>query len=294
MTIDSRMDHFLIKDGLWEGYSLYDLYEEAHTPFDWHEELFNYASQLGITLFSSPFDESAIDLLEDLDTPAFKIASFELVDIPLIKYAAKLNKPMLMSTGMATINEISEAVEAVKAQGNNQIMLFHCVSSYPAELSESNLRNIEILKKEFALEIGLSDHTMTNTASISALTLGAVAFEKHFKVDANEDGPDSSFSLLPEQLETIIRECNDTWSALSSRSFERSKSEDSNKIFRRSLCFVEDKAEGDIVLETDIRRIRPGYGLPPKFYDDVIGMKVTKDLLRGTPVTWDLLKKNDT
>ena len=290
MTIDCKKDHFQIKEGLWKGYSLYKLYEEAHTPFEWHKELFEFAKDLGITLFSTPFDETAVDLLETLDTPAYKIASFELVDLPLVKCVAETQKPVLMSTGMASLEEISEAVETVKSVGNEQILLFHCVSSYPAPLVESNLRIIEILKREFDVEVGLSDHTMSHTAAIIAVALGAVAIEKHFKVDANEDGPDSSFSLLPDELRSLVGECEDVWAALGSNLFNRAKAEKSSLVFRRSLYFVRDKKAGEVITTDDIRRIRPGNGVAPKYFEKIIGRKLSEDVERGDPVVWDVLE----
>ena len=290
MTIDCNKDHFQIKDGLWRGYHLYKLYEEAHTPFEWHKELFEFAKDLGITLFSTPFDETAVDLLETLDTPAYKIASFELVDLPLVKCVAETQKPVLMSTGMASLEEISEAVETVKSVGNKQTLLFHCISSYPAPLVESNLRIIEILKREFDVEVGLSDHTMSHTAAIIAVALGAVAIEKHFKVDAHEDGPDSSFSLLPDELRSLVGECEDAWTALGSNLFGRAKAEQSSLVFRRSLYFARDKKAGEVITTDDIRRIRPGYGVAPKYFEKIIGRKLSEDVERGDPVVWDVLE----
>lgn len=290
MTIDSRKEDFLIQDGLWAGYSLYELYDEAQTPYAWHEDLFVFASQLNMTLFSSVFDETSVDLLEKLGAPAYKIASFELTDIPLIDYVAKTKKPVLLSTGMSTLEEIAEAVETVKSNGNNSILLFHCVSSYPASVIESNIRNIEYLQKEFGLLVGLSDHTLCQTASIAATALGAVAIEKHFKVRKNDTGPDSSFSISPSELRSLVEKTNDISQALRSKNFGRSASERSNIRFRRSLYFVKDKKLGDTVKSSDIRRIRPGFGLNPKYLDDIIGRKLTKDVERGDPVAWDLVE----
>jgi pseudaminic acid synthase len=270
MTLDSRKEDFLIQDGLWAGYSLYELYDEAHTPYAWHEDLFVFASQLNMTLFSSVFDETSVDLLEKLGTPAYKIASFELTDIPLIDYVAKTKKPVLLSTGMSSLEEIGEAVETVKSNGNNSILLFHCVSSYPTSVVESNIRNIEFLQKEFGLPVGLSDHTICQTAAIAATALGAVAIEKHFKVRKNDTGPDSSFSISPSELRSLVKK--------------------TNVRFRRSLYFVKDKKCGDTVKLSDVRRIRPGFGLNPKHLDDIIDRKLTKDVERGDPVTWDVIE----
>lgn len=286
MTIKSDKDDFMITEGLWKGYDLYRLYEEAYTPFEWHAELFKYARSQGLTLFSTPFDETAVDLLEALDTPAYKIASFEITDLPLIEYAAKKRKPMLMSTGMASIEEIGAAVECCKQQGNHEILLFHCISSYPTELSEANLYNIPYLTNHFTVEVGLSDHTTTNLASVWAVSLGAKVIEKHFKLDEQDCGPDASFSILPKQLEALVNECNLAFDALGSKQFRRSDSETANKRFRRSLYFVKDLPQGHIILEDDVRRIRPGYGLDPKYYNQIIGKKLSRNIECGDAVSW--------
>jgi N-acetylneuraminate synthase len=287
MTIECDRDDFLIKDGLWEGYGLYELYKTAFTPFEWHEELFDFAKQNSISIFSTPFDESALELLESLDAPAYKIASFELTDLPLIRAVAATGKPMLVSTGMGRLEEIAEAVAAIRATGNDRILLFHCISSYPAPTEQSNLNNILTLRNEFNLEVGLSDHTISNIAAVTSIGIGAVALEKHFKPDDLEDGPDSSFSLTPAQLESLVNDCTAAWKALGSASFERSEAEAGNVKFRRSLYFVTTLKKGDTVTEADIRRIRPGYGLPPKFYDDVVGRVLSRDVERGDRVVWE-------
>ncbi len=286
MTIDSDKDDFTITDGLWSGHSLYRLYQEAHTPFEWHAELFQYAASIGVTLFSTPFDETAVDLLEELNTPAYKIASFELTDLPLIEYAAKRKKPMLMSTGMANPEEIAEAVECCKQQDNHEILLFHCISSYPAEIADSNLANISYIAREFNVDVGLSDHTTSNFASIMAVSLGASAIEKHFKLDGDDCGPDSSFSIMPDALRSLVEECNLAHEALGVKQFKRSDSEKGMTHFRRSLYFVKNLEKGHVITEGDVRRIRPGYGLAPKYYNDIIGSKLTKTVERGDPVQW--------
>jgi len=287
MTIKSDKDDFKIKSGLWEGYTLYELYKEAHTPFEWHEELFSYAKEVGITIFSTPFDESAISLLEDLNAPAYKIASFELNDLILIEEVAKLKKPVLLSTGMGSLNEIGDAVETIKLADNNQILLFHCISSYPAPTKDSNIKNISFLSKKFNTLVGLSDHTTNNIASLVSIGLGASAIEKHFKVDEEDCGPDASFSLLPKELSILINECNSAWHSLGSDKFARPEIESPNKIFRRSLYFVKNLPIGSILKETDIRRIRPGHGLPPKFLNDLIGKRLIRNVESGDPVTLD-------
>ena len=286
MTIDSDKEDFQISEGLWKGFSLYQLYKQAYTPFEWHEELFKFAKSINITLFSSPFDETAVDLLTKLDTPAFKIASFELTDLPLVQYVAKQKKPVLMSTGMASLEEVAEAVECCKVNGNSQLLLFHCISSYPASTRDSNLLNIKALKNEFNIEVGLSDHTTNNLASALAISLGAVAIEKHFKLNDEDCGPDSSFSLLPSELESLITECNLVKSAMGSSAFGRAKSESENKVFRRSIYFIKDLKAGHIITSNDIKRIRPGFGLEPKFFNQILGMKLASDVERGDAVNW--------
>lgn len=289
MTINCDKKDFIIKGGLWNGYKLYDLYEEAHTPYEWHQELFSYSKELGITIFSSPFDETAVDLLDELDTPAYKIASFEICDIPLIEYVAKKNKPILMSTGMASINEITEAVTAAKDNGCENLLLFHCISAYPAPIEQANLKNLIYLREKFDLEVGLSDHTNGNTAAIASIALGASAIEKHFILDRKNKGPDSEFSIEPNELRELKDLSRKAWEALGSSVFERSKDEIKSKVFRRSLYFVEPLKKGAIITSENIRRIRPGYGLPPKYENTIIGMKLIQDVERGDPVCWDVL-----
>ena len=285
MTIDVQKPDFLIEDGLWKGRSLYDLYSEAYTPYEWHKELFDYAKEIGVTLFSSPFDETAVDLLYSLDAPAYKIASFEVVDLPLIKYIARKNKPILMSTGMASHDEIGEALEAAKSVGNGQILLFHCISSYPVPLSEANLNMIPILQKEFNIQVGLSDHTVGNLASVLATSIGATAIEKHFTINRSDGGVDSSFSLEPAEMEALVNKTREAFHALGPKSFTRSSFEDSNKVFRRSLYFVNDVDEGEVITEESVRRIRPGFGLEAKYFDYVIGSKCLIPAKRGDRVT---------
>ena len=287
MTIESNKPDFLITEGLWKGYTLYDLYKEAYTPFEWHKELFSYAEEIGITLFSSPFDETAIDLLQSLDAPAYKIASFELVDIPLIKRAAECRKPILMSTGMASVNEVRDALDTALTYGSGEVLLFHCISSYPASLTDSNLKNIEYLRKEFGVEVGLSDHTLTNLAATISIGMGASAIEKHFKPSDSTVGADASFSITPCQLKTLVSDCNDAWSSLGTTGFHRSESEKGSRKHRRSLYFMKDLIKGSVIKSTDIRAIRPGNGVAPKFTDEIIGKRLSVDVERGDPVTFD-------
>lgn len=284
MTIDCNKDDFIVKTGPWGGYKLYDLYSEAHTPYEWHSEIFRYANELGITLFSTPFDESSVDLLEELNTPAYKIASFELTDLPLIAYVAKKNKPMLISTGMASYDEISEALEIVRINGCNSILLFHCISSYPAPIEQSNLKKILRLKKEFGVTVGLSDHTRGTTAAIAATALGACAIEKHFTISRDDKGPDSDFSIEPDELKELVINTKDAWLALGDDSFNRPSAEDGSKVFRRSLYFVNDIKAGTPIGPNDIRRIRPGFGIAPKYLDAIIGKKLAIDVERGDAV----------
>ncbi len=287
MTLNCFKEDFLINEGLWKGYNLYKLYEEAYTPYEWHEDLFSYAKNIGITIFSSPFDETAIDLLEKLNAPAYKIASFEINDLPLIQYAASTKKPILISTGMANINEVNEAINIIKKTGNNQILLFHCISNYPAKVSDSQLGDIIFLKNKFNLEVGLSDHTISNFASILATALGANAIEKHFKLDNVECGPDSSFSILPDQLKSLVEECTLAFEATKIKKLERPISENKNRKFRRSIYFIKDLPKDHILEETDIKRIRPGFGLEPKYYNEIIGKKIKKNASFGEPVSWE-------
>ena len=290
MTIISKKPAFKINSGLWKGYTLYDLYKEAYTPFEWHEELFNYAAKQKITLFSSAFDETAVDLLQGLDAPAYKIASFELIDLPLIKRVSKCGKPILISTGMANLNEVKEALEVIKKYGSGEVLLFHCISSYPAPIIESNLKNIEFLRREFEVEVGLSDHTTSNVASILSIGLGASAIEKHFKLTNETTGPDASFSITPSQFKSLVDDCRDAFKALGKFGFHRSSAEKASVKYRRSLYFMSNLKKGDIINSSNIRAIRPGFGLPPKYFNKVLGKEVCCDVERGDPVELKVIK----
>ena len=287
MTIDCNHKDFKIQKGIWKGKTLYELYGEAFTPYNWHKKLFSYAQKIGITIFSSPFDETAVDLLEALDTPAYKIASFEITDLPLLSYVASKGKPMLISTGMATFEEIGEALETAKVGGCNELAIFHCVSSYPTPISAANLVKINLLKKEFSVHVGLSDHTKGTTASIAATALGATVIEKHFTLSRAHGGVDSSFSLEPDEMRELVMKTDDTFQALGSYNYCRPKLENENKIFRRSLYFVEELKAGDIITERHVRRIRPGFGLSPKYYKEVLGKKAQRDIEKGRRVSWE-------
>lgn len=292
MTLNSDRDDFIIQSGLWNGWRLHDLYAEAHTPYAWHRGLFDYAKQIGITLFSSPFDEEAADILENLDCPAFKIASFEIVDLPLIRHVARKGRPVLISTGMASLDEIGAAVECCRSVGNSDILLFHCVSSYPASVAEANLSNLRYLKDNFNVEIGLSDHTITNLVASLAVGLGASAIEKHFQLDDSVSGPDSSFSVNPIQFASLVDDCRLARVAVGSKWIDRSDAEKDNLKFRRSLYFVKNLKAGAVLGPGDIRRVRPGYGLDPRYLEEIIGHRLLKDVTFGEAVTWDAIEDN--
>jgi len=290
ITLDSNLPDFQIKEGLWAGRTLYELYEWAHTPWEWHKPLFDHARKLGITLFSSPFDATAVDLLEDLGAPAYKIASFEAVDLPLIEYVARTGKPMIISTGMADVEEIQEAIHAARSAGCKQLAILHCVSGYPAPAEDYNLRTIVDMIERFGLVTGLSDHTLDNTTAIASVVLGAAIIEKHFTLDRNGGGPDDSFSLEPEDLTALCRDSKTAWKALGRVDYGRKSSEQGNVQFRRSLYFVKDMKAGDVITKDCVRSVRPGYGLEPKYLDKLIGRAVAREISANTPVTEDVLK----
>ena len=289
ITIDHDGPEFLIKGGLWDGYTLYKLYEEAHTPPDWHPIMFEHARKLDIPLFSTPFDESAIDFLESLDAPAYKIASFEAIDLPLIRKAAATGKPLIISTGMANETEIGQAVEAARNAGAEQLVLLHCVSGYPAPAAEYNLRTMPDLAARFDVVAGLSDHSLGTAVAVSAVALGATVIEKHFTMRRDDGGPDAAFSLEPDELATLCEHCKVAHSALGAAHYNRTGSENANAIFRRSLYIVVDIAEGEEFTRDNVRSIRPGYGVPPDHINDLLGRRAPRALSRGTPVTPDLL-----
>lgn len=287
MTIDCDKADFQIKGGLWNGYSLYNLYEWAHTPFDWFEQLFEHAAKVGITAFSTPFDETAVDLLARLNAPAFKVASFEVTDVQLIAAIAQQGKPMIISTGMASYEEIKLALQTARENGAKNIVLLHCISSYPAPMSVANLAQMVNLKDQFdGVTIGLSDHTLGTTASVAAVALGACVIEKHFTLSRRDKGPDSEFSLEPDELTRLCRDTRDAWETIGSAGFQRPEIEKKNTIFRRSIYFVKDLPAGHVLQVGDIRRIRPGHGLPPIHFDNLIGKKLRVGVGRGDPTTW--------
>lgn len=289
ITIDCDSDEFRIDDGLWAGRQLYDLYKEAHTPWDWHAELFAHARHVGITLFSSPFDRTAVDLLEQLGAPAYKIASFEAIDLPLIRYVAATGKPMIISTGMADANEIGEAIAAAREGGCRELAILHCVSGYPAPASDYNLLTLRDMQQRFGVLTGLSDHTLDNATAIASVALGATIIEKHFTLDRTGGGPDDSFSLQPEELHTLCTSVRTAWEALGKIDYGRKSSETGSVKFRRSLYFVEDLRAGEVINEHNVRSIRPGYGMAPKYFPALLGRRVSVAVARGTPVTAEVL-----
>jgi pseudaminic acid synthase len=289
ITLNCDSEDFRIHGGLWDGRTLYELYEEAHMPWDWHAPLFERARTRGITIFSSPFDNSAVDLLESLNAPAYKIASFEAVDLSLIKYVASTGKPMIISTGLADSQEIQEAIDAARDGGCKELAILHCVSGYPAPAKDYNLRTIPDMIQRFGLVTGLSDHTLGNTTAITSVALGASIIEKHFTLDRNGGGPDDSFSLEPLELADLCKAGKDAWAALGKVDYGWKSSEQGNVKFRRSLYIVKDMKAGEIVTHDSVQSVRPGYGLAPKYFENVLGKTIKRDVPAGTPLTWELI-----
>jgi N-acetylneuraminate synthase len=292
ITIDHNGPGFRIEGGLWDGRTLYDLYQEAHTPWDWHPALFARARELGLTVFSSPFDPTAIDFLESLDAPAYKIASFEVVDLPLIQRAAKTGKPLVISTGIADLGEIAEAVDAARKAGATQIALLHCTSGYPTPPEESNLRTLPHLAAAFDAVAGLSDHTLGTAVPVAAIALGAALIEKHFTLRRADKGPDAAFSLEPEELKELVDNCRMAWAALGHVSYQLEPSEAGNKTFRRSLYAVADIPAGAAFTAQNVRSIRPGFGLAPKHLPEILGRRASRAIARGTPMDWSLVARD--
>ena len=284
MTIDCDLPDFHIQGGLWDGHTLYDLYTLAHTPWEWHQPLFERAKSRGLTIFSTPFDESAVDFLEELGTPAYKIASFEITDLPLLSYIAQQGKPVIISSGMSTEIEIAKAMTILRENGCSQILLLHCVSGYPTPLADINLKRITRLAETFSVPVGLSDHTLGNTAAQLAIALGAVAIEKHLTLARADGGPDAEFSLEPHELKELCSQAKLCWQALGSGKSGDNQAEQANLRFRRSLYFVADIPAGTTIKPEHIRRIRPGYGLPPDALPIVIGKITRTDIRRGKAV----------
>lgn len=288
ITIDCDTEDFQIKGGLWDGQTLYELYKGAHMPWDWHKPLFVKAKELGITIFSSPFDFTAVDLLEKLDAPAYKIASFELVDLPLIARVAKTGKPMIISTGMANETEIKEAVDTARENGCVELLVLHCVSGYPAPAEQYNLHTIADISKKFDVLSGLSDHTIDNATAVASVVLGACLIEKHVTLDRNGGGADDSFSLEPVELAQLCKDAKTAWASLGKVNYERTEAEKGNVKFRRSLYVVKDIAEGEVLSHDNVKSIRPGFGMAPKYLEGAIGKKAVKNIKQGTPLLSEL------
>ncbi|NSL51795.1 pseudaminic acid synthase [Calidifontibacillus erzurumensis] len=291
ITIDCDNDYFKIKSGtIWDGRTLYDLYKEAYTPWEWHEELINYANEIGLICFSSPFDKTAVDFLEGLNVPAYKVASFEITDIPLIEYIASKGKPVIISTGIATLGEIDEAVQACRRVGNDQIILLKCTSSYPAKIEDANLLTMKNLKETFNVEVGLSDHTLGVTVPIVSVALGAKVIEKHFILDKSIGGPDASFSLDKNEFKLLVDSVRDAEKALGKVDYELNEKMLRSREFSRSLFVVKDIKKGEIFTEENVRSIRPGYGLKPQYIKTILGKKARQNITKGSPLSWDIIE----
>lgn len=291
ITLDCKNDFFTINNGtIWDGKSLYELYNEAYTPWEWHKELFEYAKEIGIIIFSSPFDKTAVDLLESLETPIYKVASFEITDIPLIKYIAEKGKPIIISTGIATIGEIQEVLEVCRKAGNEDITLLKCTSSYPAPYEEINLLTIPNMKETFGVKVGLSDHSMGSAVALGAVALGATVIEKHIILNRSIGGPDASFSMEIDEFEDMVKQIRILEKALGSINYDLTEKTIKNRNFSRSLFFTENIKAGEIITKHNMRSIRPGYGAHPRYYEEILGKSVNKDIVRGTPVDWSLIK----
>lgn len=292
ITLDSDKDWFKVKHGtVWDGVTLFDLYKEAYTPWEWHEELFVKAEELGLVCFSSPFDFSAVDFLETLNPPFYKVASFEITDIPLIKKVAETGKPIIISTGIAELEDIELALETCRRVGNNQITLLKCTSSYPAPLEEINLKTMTDFKAKFGVNYGLSDHTIGADVAVASVALGANVVEKHFILDKSIGGPDASFSMEPKEFKYMVDSIRNVEKALGKVSYELSEKSKVNREFSRSLFVVDDVKKGDLISHNNIRSIRPGYGMHPKELNNMVGRSFSQDIERGTPLSFDLIEK---
>jgi N-acetylneuraminate synthase len=292
LTIDSDKEYFRVGGGtLWDGRTLYDLYDEAHTPWEWQPKLKKVADDIGIDLFSSPFDSTAVDYLEKMGVPAYKVASFEIVDLPLIEKIAGTGKPLIVSTGMATLGEIEDAVGAARNAGATQIALLKCTSAYPADPAEMNLRTIPDLAAALGVPVGLSDHTMGETVPVVAVTLGACIIEKHFTLSRSTPGPDSAFSLEPDEFKTMVEAVRTAEKASGKIHYGAAPDEEKSRAFRRSLFAVTDVKAGEVFTPDNVRSIRPGHGLPPKHLKEVLGLRASRDIERGTPLSWDLVQR---
>ncbi len=291
MTLNSMKEDFTINDNnsLWHGKTLYNLYQEAHTPWEWHKPIFDRCRELGLLCFSTPFDETAVDLLEELNAPCYKIASFENNHIPLLRKVAKTGKPLIISTGMASVAELDLAVQTVREAGCQELVLLKCTSTYPAEPSETNLLTIPHMQELFQCQVGLSDHTLGIGVALASIALGAKVIEKHFTLSRADGGVDAPFSLEPDEMRTLVEESRRAWQALGRVSYGPTEKEKSSLIFRRSIYIAENMKAGDVFTRENIRVIRPGYGLPPKYFNLFLGKKVKADVEKGTPLTWDIV-----
>lgn len=292
MTLDVKSSGFVIDDekSLWAGHQLYELYQQAHTPWDWHAPIMERAAKHGLHCFSSPFDDSAVDFLEKLNVPAYKIASFENTDLPLIRKVASTGKPMIISTGMATVAEIHEAVQTARDSGCHHIVLLKCTSTYPATPENTNISTIPNMRDTFGCEVGLSDHTMGCGVAVASVALGASIVEKHFTLRRADGGVDSSFSLEPAELAMLCAETERAWQCIGRITYGETKSEEKSKGFRRSLYISRDMHKGEVLTRDNLRIVRPGFGLAPKFFDMTLNMRINRDTTAGTPLTWELLK----
>ncbi|MCY9692373.1 pseudaminic acid synthase [Paenibacillus alginolyticus] len=290
MTIDLSEREFFISDeeSLWKGSSLFNLYKEAYTPWEWHKPIFDRCRELGMIGFSTPFDETAVEFLESLDVPLYKIASFENTDLPLIRKVAATGKPMIISTGMASIAELDETVRAAREAGCKDLVLLKCTSTYPASPENTNISTIPHMRELFQCEVGLSDHTMGVGVAVAAVALGATVIEKHFTLRRADGGVDSTFSLEPAELQALVTETERAWQSLGRISYGATEIEKKSMQFRRSLYIAEDVKVGDILTKSNLRAIRPGFGMPTKYLDQFLGKKVSRDIAKGTPVSWDL------
>jgi len=291
ITLDIKDGDFFISDeeNLWKGQTLYDLYKQAYTPWEWHKPIFDRCKELDLVAFSTPFDETAVDFLEELDVPCYKVASFECTHIPLIKKIAQTGKPMIISTGMASVAELDETIKTARENGCKDIILLKCTSTYPASPENTNIVTIPHMRELFKCEVGLSDHTMGVGVAVASVALGATVIEKHFTLRRADGGVDSAFSLEPEELKSLVIESERAWQALGEVTYGATDKEKNSMKFRRSLYVAKDMKAGDVFTKDNLRVVRPGYGLPPKYYDSMLGKKVSRDLKKGTPVTWEII-----
>lgn len=290
ITMDHDGEGFMIKEGLWKGRNLYELYSEAMTPWQWHADLFQYAREQDITIFSSPFDRTAIDFLEDLNAPAYKIASFEMTDLPLVRTAAETGKPLIISTGLANHEEIAEVIDTVRATGNEQLAILHCVSAYPSDPKDANLATLVHMANSFGVICGLSDHSHGIAVPVASVALGSAVIEKHMTLSRKDGGVDSDFSLEPDEFRDMVQACKIAYDAIGTVNYELKDSEKASLNYRRSLYAVTDIKKDEILTEKNMRSIRPAYGLKPKYYEDVLGKKAAQDISRGTPLSWHLIE----